>query len=81
LKIKNEKIICQRIQDISEEDCMKEGIQVHYDEHPFYGPVASNPKTDFKSLWDSINLKRGYGWSFNPWAWGLYYKVVKKEIR
>jgi len=74
-----EKIVCQRIQDITEEDCVKEGcpeIMLKSAKRGVFNAVI--PSFWFETLWDSINLKRGYGWSFNPWAWGLYYRVVKK---
>ena len=86
-----EKIICQRIQDITEEDCIKEGVIFmggmadDWDEAPWCASIKDQepykyPSAAFGRLWDSINLKT-YPWSMNPWAWGLYYRVVKKEIR
>lgn len=28
----------------------------------------------FHKLWDSLNVKRGYGWEANPWVWALTFK-------
>lgn len=28
----------------------------------------------FQSLWDSINVKRGYGWDTNPWVWVIEFE-------
>lgn len=30
----------------------------------------------FHTLWDSINIKRGYGWDANPWVWVIEFKRV-----
>ena len=30
----------------------------------------------FERLWDSINAKRGYGWSVNPWVWVIGFQRV-----
>jgi len=30
----------------------------------------------FRLLWDSINFKRGYPWSSNPWVWVIEFKRV-----
>jgi hypothetical protein len=32
-----------------------------------YGTMDA--RTSFRSLWDSINAKRDYGWDANPWVW------------
>ncbi len=32
--------------------------------------------SSFKSLWDSLNAKRGYGWDVNPYCWVISFKVV-----
>lgn len=67
----------ERVQDISEEDAKAEGVIFHdgmgtghsgfrYDlNHEF---VYSTAKKAFAQLWDSINLKRGFGWDTNPWV-------------
>lgn len=32
----------------------------------------------FKTLWNSINEKPGYGWDFNPWIWVIEFKLIKE---
>lgn len=32
---------------------------------------------DMMELWDSINAKRGYGWSVNPWVWVIAFRRIK----
>lgn len=83
-----DKIIAQRIQEITPEDCIKEGIQKvgtnqnGIDYYQDYSKTSIGgwllPYVSFISLWDSINGKT-YPWSKNCWVWGLYYRVVKKE--
>lgn len=55
----------ERVQDISEDDARAEGIS---------NPLGSLALNIFPSLWDSINLKRGYGWDTNPWVWVIEFK-------
>jgi hypothetical protein len=52
----------ERVQDISNEDCLAEGVS----------PCIHEPA--FADLWDSINAKRGYGWEVNPWVWVVEFK-------
>ncbi len=69
-----------RLQDISEKDCYKEGLALSI------GMTLVEPhwmtrdilRRKFKDLWDSINSKRGYGWSVNPWVWVIEFKRVTK---
>lgn len=67
----------EHIQDISVEDCLKEGINM---DSPYanllidqanspYECEAKHREIEimvFEKLWDSINAKRGYGWNNNP---------------
>lgn len=67
-----EKIVFQRIQEITEADSRAEGVL------PDLTKNTDGWRTlidDFRKLWDSIN----HNWDSNPWVWGLYYRVVKKE--
>lgn len=58
----------ERVQDISEEDAVREGIA--------NGAYAINPKSSFSKLWDSINLKRGFGWDANPFVWVIEFRKL-----
>jgi hypothetical protein len=64
----------ERLQDIDEEDSIKEGIL------PFSpnGIAVSStiPRKQFCTLWDSINAKRGYSWESNPWVWIIEFKKI-----
>lgn len=59
------------LQDISDEDCIAEGIQILP-----YPAVNEYPRVAFESLWDSINGKKpGRRWADNPmvFAYGQEY--------
>ncbi len=62
----------ERVQDISEEDCIFEGI------HPFApGGVergSTIPRKQFAMLWDSIYPG---SWKRNDWVWVYEFKTVK----
>lgn len=84
----------ERVQDISEDDAIAEGIQ-RFD----YGPDSYKPeyrticfgtqelalgamhttaKGAFSRLWDSINSKSGYSWASNPWVWVVEFEIVSQ---
>lgn len=58
----------ERVQDITNDDAKAEGI-IRPDE--LY--IAQ-----FPALWNSINDKRGFGWSVNPWVWVVEFKRIEK---
>ena len=66
----------ERIQDISYEDCCREtGAPLKW-EGEGEEPYPRQMKAIFRELWNSINLKRGYGWAVNPWCWVVEFKSV-----
>lgn len=73
LKVTN--VRAERLQEITEEDAMDEGVKDPYDyQHPDYYEQPHMRgleinKSAFAGLWDSLNAKRGYGWDVNPWVW------------
>ncbi len=86
-QIKITDIKVERLQDISDEDCLKEGIFVDYDEHggmyatPFYdykgndGDGFFTPQEAFAAL---INKVSGKGtWERNPWVFAYTFELVK----
>ncbi len=36
------------------------------------------PQLSFRTLWDSLNAKRGYGFDVNSWVWPITFKEVPK---
>jgi len=76
----------ERVQDITDEDAIKEGIRTvqlpnkvtlyHISTWP--DPMAADtPRGAFRNLWDSINAKRGYPWESNPFVWRIEFKELK----
>lgn len=69
----------ERLQDISEEDVIAEGIEsAEFDDGIFYqnySPIEvwqKDPVFSYRTLWESIN---GAGsWNLNPWVWVVEFK-------
>ena len=84
-------IKAQRVQDITEEEAMVEGIEKPIEERCMlaYRDYSikeednegynwfSTAKDSYSSLWDSINAKKGLPWESNPWVWVVSFKVVQ----
>lgn len=84
LTLRVESVGVERVQEISAEEAKAEGIErvsdeynlwKHYQNPRFNDGNGCDPRTSFKSLWDSINAARGYGWESNPWVWRVGFKV------
>ncbi len=73
----------ERLQDISEEDAIKEGmfdIIFWSKDLPEYGfPIrdVSMPIANFRRLWDKINGKK-YPWADNCWVWVYEFEKVER---
>jgi hypothetical protein len=65
----------ERLQDITEEDAITEGMSKTL----VGGVVFISAKGNFHVLWDSLNIKRGYGWEDNPWVWVIEFERVDVE--
>jgi hypothetical protein len=78
----------ERLQDISEDDAIAEGVQKLSYGGGSYKNYCAKPRKDggvsilqhaatsFFSLWDSIN---GDGsWLANPWVWRIEFKRIEK---
>ena len=61
----------ERVQEITDSDAYAEGIDSSIDD------ILGGPHLKYKVLWDSINAKRGYPWSSNPWVWVIEFRKVK----
>lgn len=73
----------QRVQEISDADAIAEGA-CPPGTHLVYGETVwnctPNPAGWFKTLWDSINQKRGFGWVANPYTWALAFKRLPNHF-
>lgn len=65
LQVKNVRV--ERLQDITEEDAIAEGI-VPYDTY--------TAKRLFMNLWNALNSKRGLIWASSPWVWVIEFERV-----
>ncbi|MCV6826036.1 MULTISPECIES: hypothetical protein [Halocynthiibacter] len=81
----------QRLQDISESDAEAEGIEPYSGIDPCctgylnYQTQSEDgwwlpPVKSFRTLWDSLNAKRGYGWAENPWVVAYTFTVERINI-
>jgi hypothetical protein len=75
----------ERLQDISEQDAINEGIEeAEFDKvnncrvfkHYGYQNAVTDEKDSFQSLWQSINGEES--WNANPWVWVVEFKKVNK---
>lgn len=58
------KVQVERVQDITEEDAIAEGMRP-----PGSGSfLIDYPRFQFVLAWDKINAKLGYSWESNPWV-------------
>ncbi len=74
----------ERLQDISEDDAIAEGVRRHQswggaisyrvDGLDLKGYQTFKASDAFCALWDSLNAKRGYGWKVNPWVWVIKFR-------
>lgn len=62
----------ERVQDITPENCEKEGLELTRHSNLQMGRYERICQ-DFGYLWDSINLKRA-PWKDNPWVWVLEFR-------
>jgi hypothetical protein len=90
LTLRVESVRVERLQAISEEDAIAEGIEstpcmarpgkrlwcdynIRHDPFEWY----ADPRDSFRSLWDTINSKRGFPWESNPWVWVVAFSKVE----
>jgi hypothetical protein len=74
----------ERVQEISEDDVISEGVvltpkSLKFNEllpalQDHYRSIA---KGSYRDLWDRINAKRGYSWESNPWTWVIEFKRIE----
>ena len=70
----------ERVQDISEDDAMAEGMistaKLNEANDDYAGMYA---RDIFSQEWDSIYAKRGMGWDDNPWVWVIEFRRINNE--
>lgn len=63
----------ERLQDISTEDCLSEGLSTTLREHD----AVVHLSQQWEQLWQSINGPES--WDANPWVWVLEFQRVSRE--
>ncbi len=63
----------EQVQSIGRADAEAEGCQPFHEDNGYFDATVA-----FCELWDSINAKRGagYSWDDNPWVWVVEFKAV-----
>lgn len=77
LKVTNIRI--ERVQEISEEDSIAEGVKapwMGFGSWDYRGP--NNHREAFQRLWESINGKK-HPWSDNPWVWVIEFQPLTAD--
>ncbi len=74
----------ERLNDISEQDAISEGLECYVDDGvPYYGPFNNGdcrPDVVFRGLWDSIyGKKEGENWQANPWVWVINFERMEAK--
>jgi hypothetical protein len=65
----------ERLQSISAEDCIAEGLTTTLREHD----AACDLRDQFRAMWDATYAKRGYGWETNLWVWVIGFRALAGE--
>jgi len=83
LTLKITDIRAERVQDISEKDSRKEGVEtfMQYGSSAFKDYSGNHhaffsAKESFETLWQSINGN----WDDNPWVWKVEFEVINENI-
>ena len=77
LEITNIKV--ERIQDISIKDILAEGIEHIVNEIQFDTEYKTWLRNEFKKLWDSTYITKGFGWNTNCWVWVIEFRRIGSE--
>ncbi|HFG1702722.1 TPA: hypothetical protein ACGF0Y_000424 [Vibrio cholerae] len=78
LTLKVTDVRVERVQDITEEQAIKEGINKHHQLPAFKSPIGyhTSPVYAFEELWNSI-----YGnWEENPYVWVIEFEVIHQNV-
>jgi len=71
----------ERVQEITEEDVIREGISPYTLARGVLADEPPDPRWNFIELWDSINKKRGYGWDTNPYVWVITHNAFGVRLK
>lgn len=90
LKLEIVSIKVERLQDITEEDAIREGIEPElfddgtdwgvtrlFKNYEIDGKYEESPVDSFQSLWQSINGAES--WEANPWTWRIEFSALRTQ--
>ena len=63
-------VTVERVQDITEEDAVREGFWSSGNGETYRPALAT-----FADAWDSIYAAKGIGWAANPWVWRIEFSA------
>jgi hypothetical protein len=75
--LKIESVSVENICEISEDDCKAEGVSGVWTFDEGVAQDGLHYKTNFQTLWNSINGHRGYSWESNPLVWVIKFARVE----
>ena len=64
----------ERVQGISTEDVIAEGLSTTLREHA----AECDLRDQFVTLWGSVYGKQGFGWELNPWCWCVSFRRIDR---
>ena len=67
----------QRVQEITHEDAISEGIKSYEAEFPLQNKTMPLSCHAFANLWNSLYNEKGFGWDANPWVWVIGFRRIK----
>lgn len=67
-------VTVERVQDITEEDAVREGFSVGVVDN-----YSTSARDEFSAAWESIYAAKGLGWSVNPWVWRIEFGAENVE--
>jgi len=62
----------ERLQDISDNDALAEGILITPE-----GIPITTPRKWYGIYWNRLNAKRGWPWESNSWVWVIGFRMLK----
>lgn len=71
----------QRLQDMTLDDFIQEGVQIHPKAYNDPENAYAQAKRIFARIWDSTlhgSDKDKYGWDANPWVWAIEFEQCEK---
>lgn len=85
LLLEIDEVKVERLQDLSWDDALAEGIEEQPKESGWYhGPQSSwrSPISAFAEVWAEVGRGRshkGYEWEANPWIWALTFHILERR--